>query len=89
MLAPVLLLVRLYHALGVGGLVLGVILVAAATLVDLRVRRAVVCRRSGGCTPTEPARLDDQDMAVATARMPRRDGWNVVDLSRRKGQPRL
>ncbi|MGW2426039.1 hypothetical protein ACWC0C_43685 [Streptomyces sp. NPDC001709] len=88
-LVPVLLLVWLYRALGVGGLVLGVVLVAASATAGLRVRRVVVRRRDGRYTPAELARLDDQGLAVAAARMLRRDGWRVVDLTARQGRPRL
>ncbi|MFF0794184.1 hypothetical protein [Streptomyces spiralis] len=88
-LAPVLLLVWLYRALGVGGLVLGFVLVAAAGTAGLRVRHTVARRRGGRYTPAELARLDDQGLMVAAARMLRRDGWRVVDLSAQEGRPRL
>ncbi|WP_234336252.1 hypothetical protein [Streptomyces sp. NRRL S-1022] len=88
-LAPVLLLVWFYRALGVGGLVLGVVLLAAAAAVGVRWRRAVVRRRGGHYTAAELTRLDDQGLAVAAARMLRRDGWRVVDLTAREGRPRL
>lgn len=88
-LAPVLLLVWLYRALGVGGLVVGVVLLAAAAAVGVRWRRAVVRRRGGHYTAAELARLDDRGLAVAAARMLRRDGWRVVDLTAREGRPRL
>ncbi|MFF9128438.1 hypothetical protein ACF09J_35230 [Streptomyces sp. NPDC014889] len=88
-LAPVLLLVWLYRALGVGGPVLGVVLVAAAATAGLRLRRTVVRRRGGHYTAAELARLDDQGLAVAAARMLRRDGWRVIDLSKQEGRPRL
>ncbi|MFF8432438.1 hypothetical protein ACF07Y_46470 [Streptomyces sp. NPDC016566] len=88
-LAPVVLLVWLYRTLGVGGLVLGVVLIAVATTAGLRLRRTVVRRRGGRYTPDELARLDDQGLAVAAARILRRDGWRVVDLTVREGRPRL
>jgi hypothetical protein len=80
-LAPVLLLAWLYRALGVGGLVLGVVSLAAVTVVSLRWRRAVVRRRGGHYTAAELARLDDHGLAAAAERMLRRDGWRVVDLT--------
>ncbi|MFD4950429.1 hypothetical protein [Streptomyces sp. NPDC058451] len=86
--APILLLVWLYRALG-AGLVLGVVLVAATATAGLRVRRTVVRRRGGHYSPAELARLDDQGLALATGRMLRRDGWRVVDLTARQGRPRL
>ncbi|MFI9824585.1 hypothetical protein ACIHFC_29650 [Streptomyces sp. NPDC052013] len=88
-LAPVLLLAWLYRALGVGGLALGAALLAAAAAVGLRWRRTVVRRRGGHYTPAELARLDDRGLVVAAARMLRRDGWRVVDLTAREGRPRL
>lgn len=87
--APVLLLAWLYRALGVAGLVLGVVLLAAATTAGLRLHRSVTRRRGGRYTAAELARLDDPGLAVAAARMLRRDGWQVVDLSAREGRPRL
>ena len=87
-LAPVLLLVWLYRTLGGGGLVLGVVLLAATTVVGLRWRRSVVRRRGGHYTAAELARLDDHGLALAAARMLRRDGWRVVDLAEH-GQLRL
>ncbi|MEV6057773.1 hypothetical protein [Streptomyces sp. NPDC052107] len=88
-LVPVPLLVWLYRALGVGGLVLGVVLVAAAATAGLRVHRVVVRRRGGRYTAAELVRLDDQGLAVAAARMLRRDGWKVVGLTARQGRSRL
>lgn len=87
-LAPVLLLAWLYRALGVGGLVLGVVSLAAVTVVSLRWRRAVVRRRGGRYTAAELTRLDDPGLVAAAERMLRRDGWRVVDLTEH-GQPRL
>ncbi|MFE4415568.1 hypothetical protein [Streptomyces sp. NPDC056821] len=89
LLVPVLLLSRLNRAFGVTGLVAGVILLAAAATVSLRLRRAFVRRRSGHYTAKELARLDDRGLAEATARMLERDGWRVADLSLRKGRMRL
>lgn len=88
-LLPSLLLAWLYRALGVGGLVLGVVALAVAAAAGLRLHRSVARRRSGHYTAAELARLDDPGLAVATARMLRRDGWRVVDLTAREGRPRL
>ncbi|MFD0501876.1 hypothetical protein ACFQ0G_01020 [Streptomyces chiangmaiensis] len=84
-LAPVLLLVWLYRALGVGGLVLGLVLATAAGTAVIRLRRAVARRRGGHYTAAELARLNDQGLTVAAARMLRRDGWRVVDLTVERG----
>lgn len=89
LLAPVLLLNRLNRAFGVTGLVVGVNLLAAATMVTLRVRRTFLRRRGGRYTAEELARLDDRGLAEATARILERDGWQVADLSLRKGRLRL
>ncbi|WP_240811039.1 hypothetical protein [Streptomyces tendae] len=88
-LAPVLLLSWLYRALGVGGLVLGIVLLAVAAAAVLRLHQSVARRRGGRYTEAELARLDDPGLAVAVAGMLRRDGWQVVDLSAREGRPRL
>lgn len=88
MLTPALLLAWLYRAFGVSGLVLGVALLAAAGTAGTRWRRAVARRRGGHYTTDELARLDDHGLAVAAARMLRRDGWHVVDLTE-PGRPRL
>ncbi|MEU9056448.1 hypothetical protein AB0D37_39690 [Streptomyces sp. NPDC048384] len=87
-LAPVLLLAWLYRTFGVAGLVLGVALLASSGTAGWHWRRAVVRRRGGHYTPAELARLDDPGLVVAAARMLRRDGWHVIDLTER-GQPRL
>jgi hypothetical protein len=88
MLAPVALLFWLYRAFGVGGLVLGVVLLASAATAGLRWRRRIVRQRGGYYTPAELARLDDHGLAVAAARMLRRDGWHVRDLTEH-GRARL
>ncbi|MEV7002971.1 hypothetical protein AB0N62_35560 [Streptomyces sp. NPDC093982] len=87
-LAPVLLLAWLNRALGVIGVTLGCVLLVAVGTACLLLHRTVVRRRGGRYTPAELARLDDQGLALAAARMLRRDGWCVVDLSLR-GRPRL
>ncbi|MFI6663197.1 hypothetical protein ACIBL8_47890 [Streptomyces sp. NPDC050523] len=78
----------LYRALGVGGLVLGFVLLAAAAAAGLRRPRGVVRRRGGHYTAGELARLDDRGLTLAAARMLRRDGWRVVDLTE-DGRSRL
>ncbi|WP_253195423.1 hypothetical protein [Streptomyces sp. JHA26] len=81
-------LARLYRALGVGGLLLGVILLAAATAVGWRWRRVAVRRRGGIYTPAELTTLDEHGLAVAAERMLRRDGWHVIPMPD-AGRPRL
>ncbi|MEU0289291.1 hypothetical protein [Streptomyces sp. NPDC006147] len=88
-LTPVLFLAWLYQALGIGGLALGVVLLAAAGTAGWCLRRTVARQRGGHYTAAELARLDDQGLTVAAARMLRRDGWRVVDLTVREGRPRL
>ncbi|MFJ4473164.1 hypothetical protein ACIP2X_37515 [Streptomyces sp. NPDC089424] len=88
-LAPTLLLAWLYRTLGVSGLVLGAVLLAAAATMGFRLREPIARRRGGHYTAAELARLDTPGLAVATERMLRRDGWQVVDLSAREGRPRL
>jgi hypothetical protein len=85
---PVILLVWLYRTLGVGGLVLGVVLLAAATAVGVRWRRAAARRRGGSYTSTELAMLDEHGLAAAAERMLRRDGWHVIAMPD-DGRPRL
>ncbi|MFF9691225.1 hypothetical protein [Streptomyces sp. NPDC014623] len=86
--APLVLLVWLHRALGVGGLVLGVVLLAAATAVGVRWRRAAARRRGGIYTSTELGVLDDHGLAAAAERMLRRDGWHVIAMPD-EGRPRL
>ncbi|MFF8882651.1 hypothetical protein [Streptomyces flaveolus] len=78
----------LYRALGAGGLVLGVLLLAAATVVGSRWRRAAVRRRGGIYTPAELTALDEHGLAVAAERMLQRDGWHVISMPD-AGRPRL
>lgn len=85
---PVVLLAWLHRALGVGGLVLGVAVLAAATAVGVRWRRAVVRRRGGVYTSAEVAVLDEHGLAAAAERMLRRDGWHVIAMPD-EGRPRL
>ncbi|MFD4764028.1 hypothetical protein ACFWOJ_35925 [Streptomyces sp. NPDC058439] len=85
---PVAGLVWLHRALGVGGLVLGVVLLATALVAGLRWRQAAARRHSGIYTPAELAALDDRGLAAAAERMLRRDGWHVIAMPD-GGQPRL
>lgn len=85
---PVILLAWLHRTLGLVGLVLGVALLAAATVVGLRWRRAATRRRGGIYTPAELAVLDDHGLAAAAERMLRRDGWHVIAMPD-EGRPRL
>ncbi|MFG3547795.1 hypothetical protein [Streptomyces sp. NPDC047725] len=78
----------LYRALGTGGLMLGVALVAVVAVVGRRWRRAVVRRRGGVYTPAELAALDEHGLAVAVERMLQRDGWHVISMPD-AGRPRL
>ncbi|MEU9591632.1 hypothetical protein AB0D84_18215 [Streptomyces sp. NPDC048193] len=78
----------LYRALGVGGLMLGVILLAAVTVVGWRWRRVAVRRRGGIYTPAELTALDEHGLAVAAERMLQRDGWHVISMPD-AGRPRL
>ncbi|MFF4656473.1 hypothetical protein [Streptomyces sp. NPDC001381] len=71
---PVFFLAWLYRALGVGGLVLGVVLLAAVTIVGMRWRRAAVRRRGGIYTHAELVVLDEHGLAAAAERMLQRDG---------------
>ncbi|WP_331733119.1 hypothetical protein OG495_37110 (plasmid) [Streptomyces longwoodensis] len=85
---PVLVLISLYRALGVVGLVLGVAVLAAAAVVGLRWRRAAARRRGGIYTPAELAALDEHGLAAAAERMLQRDGWHVIAMPD-AGRPRL
>lgn len=85
---PVVFLAWLHRALGVGGLVLGVALLAAASAVGLRWRRAVARRRGGVYTSAELTVLDEHGLATAAERMLRRDGWHVIAMPD-EGRPRL
>ncbi|MGW8757821.1 hypothetical protein ACWGNH_15360 [Streptomyces albidoflavus] len=85
---PVIGLAWLYRAYGLGALLLGALLLAAATLIGVPWRRAVVRRRGGRYTPAELAVLDDHGLAVAAERILRRDGWHVLPMPD-DGRPRL
>jgi len=88
--ASMLLAVQLYRELGARSMLVGGAVLVAAGLARmiLRLRRSVLRRRGGHYTSAELARLDDQQLTLATARMLRRDGWQVFDLSLR-GRARL
>lgn len=85
---PVLAVARVYRTLGVGGLALGVVLLAAATVVGLRWHRAAVRRRGGIYTSAELEALDEHGLAAAAERMLKRDGWHVIPMPE-NGRPRL
>ncbi|MEU6688108.1 hypothetical protein [Streptomyces sp. NPDC046832] len=74
--------------LGIGGLVLGVLLLTAATVVGLRWHRAAARRRGGIYTSAELAALDEHGLAAAAERILQRDGWHVIPMPE-KGRPRL
>ncbi|MFF8414925.1 hypothetical protein [Streptomyces omiyaensis] len=84
----VFLLVWLHRTLGVGGLVLGVALLAAVAAVGRRWRRATVRRRGGVYTPAELSVLGEHGLVAAVERMLRRDGWDVISMPD-EGRPRL
>lgn len=85
---PVFFLVWLHRTLGVGGLVLGVALLAAVAGVGVRWRRAAVRRRGGIYTPAELSVLGEHGLVAAVERMLRRDGWHVISMPD-EGRPRL
>ncbi|SEE59932.1 hypothetical protein [Streptomyces sp. TLI_105] len=82
------LLLWLYRTLGVGGLVLGVALLAAVAVVGRLWHRASVRRRGGIYTPAELSVLGEHALVVAVERMLRRDGWHVISMPD-EGRPRL
>ncbi len=84
----VLLLAWFHRTLGFAGLVLGVLVLTVVGAVVRVLRRPVVRRRGGRYTPAEIAVLDDRALKLATARILRRDGWQVTDVSMRD-RPRL
>ncbi|MER6138317.1 hypothetical protein [Streptomyces sp. NPDC001815] len=85
---PVLALAWLHRSLGIGGLVLGVVLLAGGTMLGLRWHRVAARRRGGVYTSAELAVLDDHGLAAAAERMLRRDGWHVIAMPD-EGRPRL
>ncbi len=88
-LGAVLGFVWLYRTHGVAWFALALVVAAVGGSAGLRLRRGVVRRRGGRYTAAELADLDDQGLMVAATRMLRRDGYQVVDLTARKGRPRL
>lgn len=66
-----------YRAAGVGVPVLGVVLLTSAALAAIRRGRPGARRRLGYYTADELLDLDTQGLALAVARMLRRDGWRV------------
>ncbi|MHC3469329.1 hypothetical protein ACYF6T_11480 [Streptomyces sp. 7R007] len=66
-----------YRVAGVAVPVGGVALLALALAVAIRRRRPAARRRLGYYTPAELLELDTEGLALAVARMLRRDGWRV------------
>ena len=66
-----------YRAAGIGVPVAGVLLLTVAVTTAVRRRRPAARRRLGYYTPEELLELDTQGLALAVARMLRRDGWRV------------
>ncbi|MFE9680748.1 hypothetical protein [Streptomyces sp. NPDC006285] len=66
-----------YRAAGILAPVVGVCLLALAVAVEIRRRRPDARRRRGRYTADELRELDVQGLALAVARMLRRDGWRV------------
>lgn len=66
-----------YRAAGIGVPLAGVVLLLLITTVAVRRRRPGMRRRLGYYTPDELLELDTQGLALAVARMLRRDGWRV------------
>ncbi|WP_413760605.1 hypothetical protein [Streptomyces sp. MMBL 11-3] len=70
-------LVAAYRAVGILAPVVGVCLLALVVAVGIRRRRPDARRRRGRYTADELRELDIQGLALAVARMLRRDGWRV------------
>ncbi|MEU3338711.1 hypothetical protein ACWCQ1_26185 [Streptomyces sp. NPDC002144] len=66
-----------YRAAGIGVPLAGVVVLAIAVTVAVRRQGPVMRRRLGYYTPEELLELDTQGLALAVARMLRRDGWRV------------
>ncbi|MEU9188939.1 hypothetical protein AB0D14_31240 [Streptomyces sp. NPDC048484] len=66
-----------YRAAGIVAPVAGVVLLALVVAVEIRRRRPGARRRRGYYTTDELHELDVQGLALAVARMLRRDGWRV------------
>lgn len=66
-----------YRTAGIGVPLAGVAVLALTATVAVRRRRPGIRRRLGYYTPDELLELDTQGLALAVARMLRRDGWRV------------
>jgi hypothetical protein len=77
-----------YRRLGPGVPAVLLALLAVAAVAGVRHHRPLARRRHGYYSPQELAELDTQGLAVAVARMLRRDGWRVQQLPDH-GRPRL
>ncbi|WP_405864947.1 MULTISPECIES: hypothetical protein [unclassified Streptomyces] len=66
-----------YRALGIGVPLGGVALLVCLVAIGVRRRRPAARRRLGYYSPGELLELDTQGLALAVARMLRRDGWRV------------
>ncbi|MFD9003231.1 hypothetical protein ACFV0T_20010 [Streptomyces sp. NPDC059582] len=66
-----------YRTAGIGVPVTAITLMAVAASIGIRRRRPNARRRRGRYTPEELLALDTQGLALAVARMLRRDGWRV------------
>ncbi|WAZ26197.1 hypothetical protein STRCI_007750 [Streptomyces cinnabarinus] len=66
-----------YRAVGIAIPITGVVAVVGAVALWMRRRRPGARRRIGYYTPDDLLELDTQGLALAVARMLRRDGWRV------------
>ncbi len=66
-----------YRAAGIAVPVAGVVVVVGVLVLWVRRRRPGARRRTGYYTPDDLLELDTQGLALAVARMLRRDGWRV------------
>lgn len=77
-----------YRRLGAGVPAVFLALLTVAAVAASRRRRPLARRRLGYYSPEELAELDTQGLALAVARILRRDGWRVQPLPDH-GRPRL